>query len=87
MSDMAGYAASVAVERSGSCRDTMEPRGASDIDGETERSIQGEHMSHSVESERVLIEEKDSEPPSSKTTTWKVAKRRWDSCNLDSRAA
>jgi len=27
MSDMAGYAARVAVERSGSCRDTMEPRG------------------------------------------------------------
>ena len=39
MSDMAGYAARVAVERSGSCRDTMEPRGASDIDGQTERSI------------------------------------------------
>ena len=28
----------VAVERSGSCRDTMEPRGASDIDGQTDRS-------------------------------------------------
>jgi hypothetical protein len=39
MSDMAGYAAREAVERSGSCRDTMEPRGASDIDGQTERSI------------------------------------------------
>ena len=39
MSDMAGYAARVAVERSGSCRDTMEPRGASDIDGQTETSI------------------------------------------------
>ena len=27
MSDMAGYAARVAVERSGSCRDTTEPQG------------------------------------------------------------
>ena len=41
MSDMAGYAARVAVERSGSCRDTMEPRGASDIDGQTEKADMG----------------------------------------------
>jgi hypothetical protein len=48
MSDMAGYAERVAVERSGSCRDTMEPRGASDIDGQTERSIwAGAHESKS----------------------------------------
>ena len=49
MSDMAGYAARVAVERSGSCRDTMEPRGRERptfaeatswhrIEGQTERS-------------------------------------------------
>ena len=49
MSDMAGDAARVAVERSGSCRDTMEPRGRERptfaeatswhrIDGQTSRS-------------------------------------------------
>ena len=51
MSDMAGYAARVAVERGGSCRDTMEPLGAGDIDGKTERSNVREHMSQSVGSE------------------------------------
>ena len=34
----------------------MEPRGASDIDGQTERSIWREHMSQSLGSERVSIE-------------------------------
>ena len=49
MSDMAGYAARVAVKRSGSCRDTIEPQGASDIDGQTERSIwAGAHESIST---------------------------------------
>jgi hypothetical protein len=38
MSDMAGKAARVAVEPSGSERDKMEPGDTSDIDGQTERS-------------------------------------------------
>ena len=60
MSDMAGYAARVAVERSGSCRDTMEPRGRERptfaeatswhrIDGKTDRSTRaGAHESISI---------------------------------------
>ena len=54
MSDMAGYAARVAVERSGSCRDTMEPRGASDIDGQTERSIWAERAANEFQLLRAL---------------------------------
>ena len=37
MSDMAGKAARVAVEPSGSERDTMERRGTSDMDGKAAR--------------------------------------------------